>query len=281
MALLRIPEQPSRLERILIYGDPKTGKTRLATSLTPRFGDIIYFAAEPGAEFLTPVLSKYRSRIHLVKPSGNDPDKDAFTFCLNDWKKEFPSANTIVWDSLTATALDLLRYIADKGQFSDKAHIVIGSDAYTQNIPMQGDYMAAQARVIRLLDFLFRQPMHILVICHATYDAPEDAPTEGGPDTIGKAKVRTLPGRFDTVLYTTRQVVPPKKFGDPSESKFLVYGERYKIWNAGIRSGHAHNPMPLTEMPPDPGDVWQKFDHHFLLPTLPALPPTNTEPVTT
>lgn len=268
MALLRVPEQPERLERILIYGDPKTGKTRLATSLTPRFGDIIYFAAEPGSEFLTPVIPTYRSRIHLVKPSGDDADKDAFTFAINDWKKEFPNARTIVWDSLTATSLSILSYIADKGQFSESKHIAIGADRYVQNIPMQGDYGAAQSRILRLLDFLFKQPMHVIVICHAVYDEPRDtAPAEGGPDTVGKAKVRTLPGRFDTVLYTTRKVVPAAKFGDPAQSKFLLYSERYLIWNAGIRSSHLRNPMPVLEIPPDPVTIWEQYDSHFLIPT--------------
>lgn len=248
-------------ERILIYGDPKTGKTRLSTSLPETFGDIIYFAADPGSESLASVLESHRQRVaQVVKSRGPDPDKDAFEFALTDWRKEFPKAGTLVWDTLTATSLDILNHLADSGAFSEKKHIAIGSTANPQNIPMMGDYMAAQNRISRLLDFLFKQPLHIIVICHATYDETRNGESpEFGPATSGKATVRTLPGRFDTVLHAARRILPSQKPGGPAESRYSVYTERHGIWSAGVRSSLLTNPIPVVETEPDPISFWNTF----------------------
>lgn len=256
-------------ERILIYGDPKTGKTRLATSLPERFGNIIYFAADPGAESLAPVLSLYRSRITVVKPGGGasekyDPDIDAFTFALHNWSAEKPVPGTLVWDTLTATSLEILAHLADTGAFSERAHIKIGGGAAPQHIPMQGDYMAAQGRINRLLSFLFRSPLNLIILCHATYDEMRNGEAaEGGPATSGKATVRSLPGKFDTVLHTSRRYLPSEKPGGPNRATYSAFTERHGLWSAGVRSSLATNPIPVVELDPDPINFWALFDSHF------------------
>ena len=286
MALKLGSATTERLERILIYGDPKTGKTRLATSLTARFGDSLYVAADPGSGGLSSVLEGYRSRLRVVsmeyppnKPlsATDNPHKDAFLVACNDWigagaPKEWgntPPIKTLIWDTMTATAQDILSYVAMSGQFSDKAHIGLGQPGGVehQKLPMQGDYMATQNIVSRLVDFLFKQPLHLIVLCHAGYDEPkEGGSVEGGPTTSGKATIRSFPGKFDTVIHLTRRAGASAVPGSASPGGAMVsaWTERHGIWSAGIRSGHATNPMPKLDLEPDPINFWQKFDSNFL-----------------
>ena len=276
-----------RLERILIYGDPKTGKTRLATSLTGRFGDSLYVAADPGADGLSSVLSAYRDRLRVVSteypaakqytPTDN-PHKDAFVVACQDWigasrPKEWSSRDpirTLIWDTMTATASDILSYVATSGQFSDKAHIGLGQPGGVehQKLPMQGDYMATHNIISRLVDFLFKQPLHLIVVCHAVYDeAREGGTIEGGPATAGKATVRSFPGRFDTVIHLTRRSSGTASIGQSGQgpaSMVTAWTERHGIWSAGIRSGHATNPMPKLDLDADPNNFWKDFDRNFL-----------------
>src|SRR3972149_5190804 len=105
MGLKRVTEPSERFERILEYSDPKSGKTRLATSLTERFGDILYVAADPGSEGLASVLSPYSSRCKVITSTPEpgkkyDPIDDAFHIAIMDWKKEFPTVKTLVWDTM-------------------------------------------------------------------------------------------------------------------------------------------------------------------------------------
>lgn len=266
------------LERICIYGPPKAGKTRLATSLPERFGNIIYYAADPSSERLSSVLPNYRERIHIVKSHPKtmlngkpdlkwDPDKDAFEFVLNEaeWKKRWPLARTIVWDTMTQTSADILQSIATSGQFSEKKHIIIGEGDYAQAIPMMGDYMATQNRIDRLTDFLFRTSFHIIILCHAIYDETSDgSDVEGGPATCGKAQVRKYAGKFPSYFYVTRGRGKKDKPGDPEIPSFIAYTSKVKIWGAGIRSERKDNPIASFELGPDPIDFWNAHDGFLL-----------------
>lgn len=271
------PKKHQRLERILIYGDPKTGKTRLATSLPDHFGKLLYVAADPGAESLGPVLAPYRDRIAgVLKPSSgtepkNNPHHDAFDIATRNWAAETSrigeGVRTIVWDTMTATALDILSYVATSGQFSAGAHISLGTPGSVehQKLPMQGDYMATHNIISRLVDFLFKQPLHLIVICHAAFDEPRDGGgAEGGPATAGKATVRSFPGRFDSVIHLQRRGSGPAPgAGTGASSSVVAYTERHGIWSAGVRSGHANNPMPKVDLAADPQHFWNDFLAHF------------------
>src|SRR4030065_2161734 len=123
--------------------------------------------------------------------------------------------------------------------FRSDRHISLGSPGSPsrQNVPMQGDYMATHNIVSRLVDYLFRQPLHLIIVCHATYDEDKSGGSvEGGPATAGKATVRSFPGRFDTVIHLERRTVDKV----PS---ITAHTERHGIWSAGIRAGNLVNPM--------------------------------------
>lgn len=269
------PSSIETLERICFYGPPKAGKTRTATSLPKRFGNIIYFAADPASERLSSVLPDYRSRIHVVKSvpklllNGKpdyknwDPDTEAFQFVLNEaeWRKKWPLAKTIVWDTMTQTSNDILQHVATTGQFSEKKHIIIGEGDFAQAIPMMGDYMAAQNRIDRLTDFLFRTEYHVIVLCHAIYDETSDgSDVEGGPATCGKAQVRKYAGKFPSYFYATRGRGQKEKPGDPEIPSFLLYTTKHKIWGAGIRSERKDNPIACVTLETDPINFWKRHD---------------------
>ena len=263
--------QQERLERCLIYSDPKCGKTRLATSLPERFGNLIYIAADEGSENLAPVLSSYRGRLTVVRAGMGEGKKDLvgdyFEAACHNWKKDVPGANTLIWDTMTASARQMLQHIADTGQFSQEKHIVLGApgSAARQAIPMQGDYMAVQNMLERLVALLFQQALHVLVLCHATFDEPQGGGSvEGGPATAGKATVRSFPGRFDSVIHLEKQVTQSP--GQAAKSTVVAHTERHGIWSAGIRSQHPVNPMPKVVLESDPINFWNLYDQNFLQP---------------
>ena len=162
---------------------------------------------------------------------------------------------------MTATASDILAAIADKGQFSDK-HIAIGAPgASKMNIPMEGDYGAAQGTIDRLTTYLFRQPLHLIILTHAMTAESKDGSGRRGPALVGKAMVRNYAGRFDTVLRLGRRKVE-------SREAFTAYTDRSSVasfWTAGVRSHLPTNPIPSLDLSPDPINFWNSYDEHFLI----------------
>ena len=122
--------------RVGLNADPKTGKTRLVTSLPwgPFWGErAIYVAADPGADDFdsSPILDENKDRLICVTPSPKtvkgrdgserlvyDPHKEAFAIASRNWKAEYPDVGTIIWDTVTRTSTELLAAYANAGIFS-------------------------------------------------------------------------------------------------------------------------------------------------------------------
>lgn len=251
----------ARLERVLIYAAPKAGKTRLATSLPDSFGKILYVAEDENSKFLDPVLNKYRDRIIVLESEGDSPIHNSMEIASRDWKKDLdPEIGTIVIDTFTKTTNKWLAFIANEGMFSAEKHIQIGKPGTKgfQNIPMQGDYMAVQALQNNYLDMLFQQKLHVLVLCHEYLDTPEGGAAKGGPATVGKATIRSLPGKFNTVIRLDIKNVPPQA-GKPAQQKIIARTENHGAFVAGVRTGHEINPIPIIELAPDPINFWNEY----------------------
>lgn len=274
---------PDTYERILIYGAPKVGKTRFATSLPARFGNIVYFAVDPGSERLDSVLAPYVSRIHVVqsRPAkvGDvlDSRRDAFLVSQNDWVAQYPAVRTLVWDTLTISSQQILQHISDQGAFSSAGHIsmgVKGSKEY-QTVPMQGDYGAAQNAVDRIISFLFQQPLHIIIVAHEGYRESMEAGSKtliGGPLTVGSKTIGSIAGRFPTCIRLTRRT---EGSGSTARSRVIAYTETNGIWVAGVRSKHLSNPLPMVDVIGDPLEsFWKPYDSTF---AAAEQPPTTTE----
>lgn len=257
------------LERILLYGAPKVGKTRAALALPERFGNIVYFAADPGSERLDSVLPGYRHRIHPITSTPGDsgrydPRLDAFAFAQERWMERYPLAKTIVWDTFSFTTQQILAQISDQGSFSDK-HITMGVKGAKdhQTVPQQGDYGAAQGAADRLITFLFQQPMHVIVICWEGYREAMEAGARtliGGPLTVGSKTIGSMAGRFPTCIRLTRQSVAA---GYEKKARICAWTETNSIWVAGIRSQHLVNPVPMIEVNGDPINLWETIDTTF------------------
>lgn len=281
-------DKRERYLRIGMEGEPKTGKTRFATSLP--WGDYwgqqaIYVAADPGADDLetSSVLQDNREHLIVIKPSYStkkikvkgpdgfeeheivtyDPHKEAFAIASRNWRKEFPEAKTLIWDTMTATARELLYAYADNGIFQgDKGdkHITVGevnTPEFVAN-PMMGDYSMAQRAVQNLLGFLFKQQMHVIVLFHIqAVETDQGQVLAFGPATVGQASVRPVASLFDNLLRTDNIEVlthdkPPKK-----ETKYILHTQRKGLYLGGIRTGHAKNPVPQIAISEQPREAWE------------------------
>ena len=173
--------------RVAIYGNPKCGKTRLATSLPwgPLWGEkAVYVAWDKGAEERSSVLARDLERLQCVMPEANekgeyDPLTEAVEIASHDWKSK--GFGTLIWDTMSSTALELLDAISAQSLYGK--NLVIGRGAAKITQPQKGDYGAAQRATMHILNFLFDQPINIIVLFHV--QAPDlESEMEGGPATV-------------------------------------------------------------------------------------------------
>lgn len=259
---------PKRRELILGYGAAGRSKTRTFTSLTPRFGDILYFPIDEGSEDLDSVLDKYRPRIHVIKPTWDNPLVDAGMIATTNWKEKYPQAGTIVIDTITSLAGKLLTYATEKGLFQSK-HNTAGTPGTASFVALSdkgdigGVHGILKNFVVQLIN---QQPdMNIIVIAH---EATEENPltgTIGGPATVGKALVSWLPSKFKTVIHMDVEmenavvggVLTPK-------TKYVARTAPHGAWLARINENSpTGNPMPKVVLNVDSCNLWETFDSHY------------------
>lgn len=187
-----------------------------------------------------------------------DPLAEAVKIATYDWKKDYPDANTIIWDTCTETSRDLLAAYADSGQFSDK-HVSFGKPGSLEYhaAPMEGDYGAAQRSTVFILEYLDRQPLHKILLFHDELVEPKEnvaGSTFGGPALAGKAGTKVIAGRYDNLFrcYVKPFVIPPGK----TIMKHLVATAPTGHWLAGFRHPTEVNPIPSTELAPNPVHFW-------------------------
>jgi len=252
-------------ERVCVYGPPKTGKSRLATSVptgrdSPWGEKVLYVCADAGSDNLRPVMTKYRGDIVPIVMEGKDLLEESVEIATKDWKKEVPGAGTLVWDTMTETSKQLLQQYANSGVFSDNHAVQVGKRGTKSwhTSPMQGDYGAAQNSVGYILEHLWTQPLNIIVLFHQRWIEPKKNSADGlmgGPEICGREGVRWIPGKFDNVFRTERV-----NSGPASEAKFIVHTTQRGIWHAGYRSNKASGGLPgAVQLQPDPGHFWIDF----------------------
>lgn len=251
-------------ERILIYGAPKSAKTRFATALpwgSEGWGQkAVYVAADAGSASLRSVMLPDREHLIVVDPhpeSGKyDPLHEATAIATYDWKAK--GASTIIWDTITQTAEDLLQAYAILGNYASNP-ITFGKQGTPSHHvhPTEGDYGAAQNSIgNHLLGHLFAQPLNLIIIAHETWVEPKNANAcIGGPATIGRALVGKMPGEFDTVIRTeVRRVTEP---GKPVKTEFKARTQPHGPWIVGIRNPGVN--LPDYVMGEDPRGFWLEY----------------------
>jgi hypothetical protein len=256
---------PTPRELILLYAAAGGGKTRLATSLPARFGEIIYFALDDGSEDLDSVLHKYRPRIHVIKPDFNDPIVDAGKIAVTDWRKQFPEAKTIVLDTFSNLTWKLLNHVCEKGLFQAKHNSVgtPGTPMYTA-LPDKGDYGGVHGIIRNFVTAIIKnQPgMNIIMVCHQDTDKDELAGTVGGPATVGRAMIEWLPARFKTVIRLDRTVENAVVNGAAiQKTKYIARTSPHGAWIARINeASETGNPIPYIVLNVDPINFWIEKD---------------------
>lgn len=264
-------------------GEPKYGKTRLATSLPwDEFGDkAAYIAWDPGSESLDSVLVENREHLVVVQPSSKkvgtkvvfDPHTEAIAIATKPWAEGFteggvvvPPCQTLIWDTMTATARDLLAAYADSGVFSGEKgdkHVSVGDfgTATYMAQPMMGDYGIAQRAVLHILKFLLKQPLNIIALFHTDFMEPEGAgQVTFGPATIGKAAIKPVASLFDNlfVLDVQDKLVRGSTGGPPTRmTKRQVYTDKKGLYLGGLRSPYPRNPIPEVELNDNPVEFWK------------------------
>lgn len=261
---MRVGKPTETHERVLVYGNPKVaGKTRFATSLPwgTYWGEkAVYVAADPGAISMRSVLPVHLEHLIPVEPRPEegrkyDPLNEAVACVTRKWREEF-GARTIIWDTLTSTAHDVLAAYARLGNYA-KEQITFGKPGTPEfhAHPTPGDYGAAQNSVCEhVLGLLFQQPMHVIVVAHEQWVEPKNAgECVGGPATVGAATVQTLPRNFDAVIrLESKRVVD----GKAKVLQFTAHTQPHGVWICGIRGAKA---FPDTVLQEDPVHFWQAY----------------------
>ena len=268
---MRIQTNPTTTPRLFkgaIVSEPKYGKTRLATSLPwDEFGEkAAYVAWDAGSEGLDSVLMENREHLVVAEPTGRvvggkqtfDPHREAITIATKPWAEGWtevdgtaiPPVQSIIWDTMTATARDLLAAYADSGVFSGEKgdkHMSVGEvgTPYYMAQPMMGDYGISQRAVMHILRILFKQPLNVFVLFHTDFMEPEGAgQVTFGPATVGKAAIKSVASMFDNLfmLDVTEKLErgsPPKRV-----TQRVVYTDKKGLYLAGLRSPYPKNPIP-------------------------------------
>jgi len=260
---------PKRRELALIYGACGRGKSRLATCLPERFGEIVYFALDEGSEDLDSVLSKYRDRIHVIKPNFTDPIVDAGMIASTNWKEKFPNAKTLVLDTFSNLTDRLLSYVTEKGLFQSK-HNSIGIPGTNTYVALsdKGDIGGVHGIIKNFRTQIFAQQpdMNLIFICHEKLDESDAAGTIGGPAVVGKALTSWLPARFKTVIrldVETEHVV--EKGAVVQKFKHIARTTAHGCWIARINeNSESGNPMPKVALNVDARNFWDLYDLNFL-----------------
>lgn len=249
-------------ERILVYSVAGNGKTRFVTSLTERFGEIVYIAIDEGSESLDSVLQKYRGRIHVEALDGINPLEDAGAIVHTNWKAKYPNAKTLVIDTFSTWTWNVLQYITNAGMFSTKRVVIGEGTQQATALPDVGEYGGVHAQIRLFLTNLFnvQRDMNIIVVCHS--DPPEAGRGKGGPSTVGKKMTEWLPARFKTVIRLDREVSNAVVGGAIVQtSKFLALSAPHGEWIARINeASEKGNPMPSYPLNIDPNNYWVRYD---------------------
>lgn len=270
----------NKKERIIVYGSPGVGKSRFVLSLTPRFGNILYYAADHNSEYLDSVAPEKQERIVVIRPVGEDGTIEDFaTFCQHDWRAEegtdspglpawckgkFPRIDTIVVDTYTITMQEAIMESANRGLAGTKPHFRVGDVGKGgQNIPTWDDYLGIEGLSRTNIKEIFKnqQDMHIIFVCHEAVKNVEGMPATGGPSHPGQKMLVEMPGTFSTVIRLIKEpiLIP----GDEeARTRVIAITDHDGKFIAKTRTSDESGRSPLGRVILDtnPVNFWEKYD---------------------
>lgn len=237
-------------ERIVIYGRAGTGKTRLALSLSARFGKIAYFAVDENSDTLPSIDRRKRDRIYVVSARGENILHNFMKFARTDWKSIDPEINTLVVDTFTKVGQDAIRYSANTGSVTAEKHFKIGDpNEGGQTIPNRGDYMGVDALGRGFIDELYSKQgdMHVILLCHEDVKVVENVSVIGGPAFPGRQMLEYLPGVFGTIIRLTKDQIMVPGASAPTDVVVAI-GEGDGKYIAKMRTTNENDPNPLARV---------------------------------
>jgi hypothetical protein len=200
----------------------------------------------------------------VVKPEGDDPIKNFMKFCMQDWKAIDPEIDTLVVDTYTKVALDIISYAANSGAMDREKHYVIGDPTNGgQAIPNRGDYQAIESVSRGNLDMLFdkQSKMNIIFLMHEDVKIVENVHAVGGPAHHGRAMTEYIPAQFSTVIRLIREpVLIPGN--DAPEDVVIAITENDGKFIAKIRTSDelAVNKLARVILNRNPVNFWEQYD---------------------
>lgn len=255
---------------ICMFGDGGTSKTRTAAACFRAVPEVygeagVYVATDPSSEELGPVLLEDRGRLDKVGVNTNeDVFKQIIEITKADWRKE--GYKTVIWDTATTLGQMMLSQLANSGKFSEKHIALSNAPGAETNLPMMGDFHAAETLLFRWLSKQRESGMHHLMIFHARELRPEPGePGEpyGGPAFCGQQLTRKIGNWYNMSLRFATRVKKRTDLTKPAETEFVVHTTDTGIWKAKFRLPQATNPVPEVVLNPDPVNLWQTLERYL------------------
>jgi hypothetical protein len=258
------PQPDDVKERIIGYSRPGVGKSRWGLSLTERFGDIAYYAADNNSFLLSSISRSKRDRITVVRPRGEDPTATFMAFCMRDWKKYRPSIGTLVVDTFSKVGMDSIAYSANSGSMDREKHYIVGVPGQGGvAIPNRGDYQAVDSLGKGFLDMLVdkQSDMHIILLCHEDVKIIENVHAVGGPAYPGRQMMEYLPGQFSTVVRLIREQQLIKGAEMPEDVVIAIAENDGKfVAKCRTEDESKRNVMARVVCQRDPINWWREYD---------------------
>lgn len=252
----------------MIYGRAGVGKTRFGLSVPESWGKIAYYAADKNSWLLRSISKAKRSRIHVVRPRGDDPTALFMQFCMTDWDELDPEIGTIVVDTYTKVALDSISYTANSLTLDREKHYVVGEIGKGGiAIPNRGDYQGVDGLSKNYLDMLFDHQLdkHIIFLCHEeSKQLAEGMPSVGGPQHPGRQMIDYLPAQFSTVVRLVRdEVLIPG--ADDVSPVVVAITENDGKYVAKLRTDDEEGPNPLARrvLERNPSSWWVELEEYI------------------
>lgn len=157
----------------------------------------------------------------------------------------------VIWDGMSGTADNLLaenarmHFFSEKGPTTGSHHVDIDPGKKFK-LPQMGDFLMVQSTCLEIIEWNNSQPHHVITLFQEAIQA-EDAGkfrnTLFGPCTVGRAGPRTVPNRFDAILYLNREVTEENPEG---LIRVQMRQADYKV--AGIKTADIGADIPVYRL---------------------------------
>jgi hypothetical protein len=259
----------NKRERIIVYGAPGVGKSRFVLSLTPRFGKILYYAADPNSRYLDSISPIKQKRVIVIDQEEDDPISNFSEFCVHEWSEEYPEVRTLVVDTYTWVMQQAIMQSANQGLAGTKPHFRVGDiDKGGQAIPTWDDYLGTEGLSRGLIKDMFniQRDLNIIFVCHEDVKQVEGMPAAGGPSHPGRKMLVDMPAAFSTVIRLIKDnVMAP---GDEAARNRVVAitdhdGKFVAKRRTGDETG-AENALGRVILNDDPTNFWTLYDSIYV-----------------